>query len=55
FKHAKENFEKNYLIQLFELSRGNVSKAAKLAGKYRADIYELIKKYNIKLTEFRDK
>jgi len=55
FRHAKENFEKNYLIQLFELSRGNVSKAAKLAGKYRADIYELIKKYNIKLTEFRDK
>lgn len=55
FKYAKENFEKNYLIQLFELSRGNVSKAAKLAGKYRADIYELIKKYNIKLTEFRDK
>ncbi len=55
FKHAKESFEKNYLIQLFELSRGNVSKAAKLAGKYRADIYELIKKYNIKLTEFRDK
>jgi len=55
FKYAKENFEKNYLIQLFELTRGNVSKAAKLAGKYRADIYELIKKYNLKLTDFRDK
>ncbi len=55
FKYAKENFEKNYLIQLFELTRGNVSKAAKLAGKYRADIYELIKKYNLKLTDFRNK
>jgi two-component system response regulator GlrR len=55
FKYAKENFEKNYLIQLFEVSRGNVSKAAKLAGKYRADIYELIKKYNLKLTDYRDK
>jgi len=55
FRHAKEIFEKNYLIQLFELSRGNVSKAAKLAGKYRADIYELIKKYNINVAEFRDK
>ncbi|MFO7556936.1 MAG: sigma-54 dependent transcriptional regulator [Desulfobacterales bacterium] len=54
FKSAKENFEKNYLIQLFELTRGNVSQAAKLAGKYRADVYELIKKYNIKMTEFRD-
>jgi two-component system response regulator GlrR len=55
FKYAKENFEKNYLIQLFELTRGNVSQAAKLAGKYRADIYELIKKYNLKLTDFRNK
>jgi len=55
FKYAKENFEKNYLIQLFELTRGNVSKAAKLAGKYRADIYELVKKYNLKLTDFRNK
>jgi len=55
FKYAKENFERNYLIQLFELTRGNVSKASKLAGKYRADIYELIKKYNLKLTDFRDK
>jgi two-component system response regulator GlrR len=55
FKYAKESFEKNYLIQLFELSRGNVSKAAKMAGKYRADIYELIKKYNLKLTDFRNK
>ena len=55
FKDAKENFEKNYLIQLFELTRGNVSKAAKLAGKYRADVYELVKKYNLKLSDFRNK
>ena len=55
FKSAKESFEKNYLIQLFELTKGNVSQAAKLAGKYRADVYELIKKYDIKLTDFRKK
>jgi two-component system, NtrC family, response regulator GlrR len=54
FKDAKENFEKNYLIQLFELTKGNVSQAAKLAGKYRADVYELIKKYNIKLDDYRE-
>jgi two-component system response regulator GlrR len=54
FKRAKESFEKNYLIQLLELTRGNVSQAAKLAGKYRADLYELIKKYNLKITDFRD-
>jgi two-component system response regulator GlrR len=55
FKDAKENFEKNYLIQLFELTKGNVSQAAQLAGKYRADVYELVRKYNIKLNDFREK
>lgn len=53
-KDAKEDFEKKYLIQLFEMTKGNISHAAKLAGKYRTDVYELIKKYNIKLTDFRE-
>ena len=52
-KDAKENFEKNYLIQLIELTRGNVSQAAKLAGKYRADLYQLLKKYDIKAADYR--
>lgn len=52
-KDAKESFEKNYLIQLIELTRGNVSQAAKLAGKYRADLYDLLKKYDIKPADYR--
>jgi two-component system response regulator GlrR len=52
-KDAKENFEKNYLIQLIELTCGNVSQAAKLAGKYRADLYQLLKKYDIKAADYR--
>jgi two-component system response regulator GlrR len=52
-KDAKEEFEKNYLIQLIELTRGNVSQAAKLAGKYRADLYQLLKKYDIKAADYR--
>jgi len=54
-KSAKEAFEKDYLIQLIELTQGNVSQAAKLAGKYRVDLYELLKKYNLKPTNFRKK
>ena len=53
FKNAKENFEKNYLTQLIELTGGNVSQAAKLAGKYRADLYQLLKKYGIKAADYR--
>jgi len=53
-RDAKEEFEKNYLIQLIGLTQGNVSQAAKLAGKYRADLYELLKKYRLKPADFRE-
>jgi len=52
-KSAKEDFEKNYLMQLIELTQGNVSQAAKLAGKYRADLYELLKKHDLNPADFR--
>lgn len=52
-RNAKEEFEKNYLIQLIELTQGNVSQAAKLAGKYRADLYQLLRKYRLKPADFR--
>ena len=54
-KNAKEDFEKDYLVQLIGLTQGNVTQAAKLAGKYRADLYELLKKYNLKPTDFRSR
>ena len=54
-KDAKENFEKNYLLQLIELTEGNMAQAARLAGKYRADLYELLKKYDLKPANFRKK
>lgn len=52
-KDAKLEFEKEYLIELLELTQGNVSQAAKLAGKYRADLYEMMKKFNLKAHDFR--
>jgi two-component system, NtrC family, response regulator GlrR len=52
-KDAKEAFEKSYLIHLLEISEGNVSKAARLAGKYRADFYDLLKKYELKTEDFK--
>jgi two-component system response regulator GlrR len=52
---AKKGFERNYVIQLMELTRGNISRAAKLAGKYRADFYDLLKKYDLNPQDFRKK
>ena len=53
FKESKQDFERSYLIDLMKISRGNVSHAAKLAGKYRADLYALLEKYDLNPLEFR--
>ncbi len=52
-KEARDDYEKNYLIQLLEICKGNVSVAAKMAGKYRADFYDLVKKHNINISDFK--
>ncbi|MDH5767650.1 MAG: sigma-54 dependent transcriptional regulator, partial [Nitrospirota bacterium] len=53
-KEARDAFEKGYLINLLEITKGNVSRAAELAGKYRADFYNLLKKHNIKPEDFKN-
>ncbi|WP_459922879.1 sigma-54-dependent transcriptional regulator [Desulfatiferula olefinivorans] len=52
-RRAKETFEKDYLIRLLEMNGGNVSKAADMAGKYRADFYALLRKHGLAPTDFR--
>ncbi|MEW6570534.1 MAG: sigma-54 dependent transcriptional regulator [Nitrospirota bacterium] len=46
-RESRADFERNYLINILQITKGNVSRAAKLAGKYRADFYNLLKKYGI--------
>ena len=53
YKGAKEDFEKKYLIDLFKYTQGNVSWAAKLSGKYRSDLYDWLKKYDMSINDFR--
>jgi two-component system response regulator GlrR len=53
-REAKDDYERNYLIHLLEICKGNVSKAARLAGKYRADFYDLLKKHDLKITDFKE-
>jgi two-component system response regulator GlrR len=52
-KDAKDSFEKKYLIHLLELTNGIVSSAADLAGKYRADFYNLLKKHGLNAGDFK--
>ncbi|MFO7963925.1 MAG: sigma-54 dependent transcriptional regulator [Desulfobacterales bacterium] len=53
FKAAKADFEKKYLSRLIDLTQGNMSQAAELSGKYRSDLYQLMKKYGLKPSEYR--
>ncbi len=52
-KEAKFEFERNYITNLMSLTGGNVSRAAKLAGMYRSDVYDLMKKHNLKAADFK--
>ncbi len=53
FKEARDIFEKGYLIRLLELNQGNVSSAATMAGRYRADLYALLKKHGLNPGDFK--
>lgn len=53
FKESKQDFENSYLQELMKISKGNISQAAKIAGKYRADLYALLEKYNLNPLDFR--
>ncbi len=52
-REAKDAFERGYLISLLQISKGNVSEAAELAGKYRADFYALLNKHKLSAADFR--
>ncbi len=56
FQQAKaeviENFERRYLMTLMERSGGNVSEAARLAGKERRALGKLLKKYGINRKQY---
>ena len=51
FSHAKaravEAFERSYLVSLLGVARGNVSLAARLAGKERRSLGKLLKKHGL--------
>ncbi len=53
-KEARDGFEKDYLSSLLKVCEGNVSQAAKLAGKYRADFYDLMKKHGLNVADFKN-
>ncbi|MEW6057391.1 MAG: sigma-54 dependent transcriptional regulator [Bdellovibrionota bacterium] len=53
YKEAKENFERQYVESLLRHARGNIARAARIAGKYRTEVYGLIRKYSLDPRAFK--
>jgi two-component system response regulator GlrR len=54
FDEARDEFTRNYLVQLMQATQGNVSQAARLAKRNRTDFYKLLSRHGIEPEEFKD-
>ncbi len=53
YADAKQRFERNYLVQLLKLTAGNVTDAARIAGRNRTEFYRLLQRYGLSPGLFR--
>ena len=53
FDEARDEFTRNYLAQLLQVTRGNVTQAARLAGRNRTDFYKLLSRHGVQPEEFK--
>lgn len=53
FTGARERFERDYLIELLQMTLGNVSRAADLAKRNRTDFYKLLNRHKLDPSLFR--
>ena len=54
FDEARDEFTRSYLVQLLQITQGNVSQAARMAKRNRTDFYKLLTKHELKPEEFKD-
>lgn len=50
---ARDRFERDYLARTLRLTGGNVSEAARLAGRNRTEFYRLLKRHHLAPGEFK--
>lgn len=54
FGEARRRFEQEYLVRLMTITRGNVSHAARLAGRNRTEFYKLLSRHHVVPALFKD-
>ncbi len=55
FAQARDEFTRNYLVQLLQITSGNISQAAKLAERNRTEFYKLLARHQVNLSDFKPK
>lgn len=53
FSDARDEFTRNYLSQILQITTGNVSQAARLAKRNRTDFYKLLARHDLNPDEFK--
>ncbi|MEY3220469.1 MAG: response regulator GlrR [Pseudomonadota bacterium] len=53
FNEARQRFERDYLIQILQITGGNAAQAARLAQRNRTDFYKLLERHNLTPASFK--
>jgi two-component system response regulator GlrR len=53
YEDAKQRFERDYLIQLLKITNGQVTDAARLAGRNRTEFYRLLRRHHLSPAMFK--
>ena len=54
FVEARNQFELNYLRKLLQMTKGNVTHAARLAGRNRTEFYKLLSRHELDASDFKE-
>ncbi|MBN7819371.1 sigma 54-interacting transcriptional regulator [Bowmanella yangjiangensis] len=54
FARARDEFERRYLADLLKATTGNVTQAARIAGRNRTEFYKLLDKHHLSPEAFRE-
>ncbi|MEC5321326.1 two-component system response regulator GlrR [Brenneria populi subsp. brevivirga] len=54
FVEARNRFELNYLRKLLQIAKGNVTQAARMAGRNRTEFYKLLGRHELDANDFKE-
>ncbi|HHM06293.1 MAG TPA: response regulator [Gammaproteobacteria bacterium] len=54
FADARQQFEREYLVQLLQITRGSVTQAARLARRNRTEFYKLLRRHHLEPGLFKE-